>query len=94
MDIKSEYCCPECEKTIFNRRISICEFCGSELPEGLLIDDPTIYTKEQLDLLRARLKNDRQNKPLSNNRNVKQRVDIEENRTEMIESIMNDIDYI
>ena len=33
---KSKYSCPKCQRTIFNRRLSNCEFCGMLLPAELL----------------------------------------------------------
>ena len=34
-----KYQCPNCHKTIFNRRIKCCEFCGEVLPTELLLTD-------------------------------------------------------
>ncbi len=56
MEIKSKYCCPSCDKTIFNRRIAVCEFCGASLPQSLLKDDVSIKSASELDALRAELK--------------------------------------
>ncbi len=43
MASKHKFICPDCGRTIFNRRISTCEFCGRELPPELLYDE-----KEQI----------------------------------------------
>jgi hypothetical protein len=29
--------CPNCQRDILNRKRSVCEWCGSELPEDLLL---------------------------------------------------------
>lgn len=31
--------CPECDRSIHNRRKPLCEFCGAELPAELLLSD-------------------------------------------------------
>ena len=46
MEILSKYRCPACDKTIFNRRIPNCEFCGASLPSELL------YSQDDLDDLK------------------------------------------
>lgn len=50
-----KYKCPECKRTIFNRRLNTCEFCSAELPAELL------YSKEDIDSL------DQQQSKLSEN---------------------------
>ena len=35
--LKGKFICPECSRTIFNRRNKRCEFCGAVLPESLLL---------------------------------------------------------
>ena len=29
--------CPSCRRPLYNRRRATCEFCGAEVPEGLLL---------------------------------------------------------
>jgi len=41
-----KYVCPSCEKIIFNRRLSNCEFCSAEIPEKLQL---SLSEKERLD---------------------------------------------
>lgn len=57
-----KYICPECDKTIFNRRLSHSEFCNAELPEELLystadierIEKESLVSEKFQVLLRAR----------------------------------------
>ena len=52
--------CPSCKKTIFNRRIPTCEFCGVTLPEQLIFSEQekraldTEYRDQQAELSRER----------------------------------------
>ncbi|MCE9685670.1 MULTISPECIES: hypothetical protein [Shewanella] len=34
-----KYECPECSRTIFNRRLDNCEFCSAAIPENLKFSD-------------------------------------------------------
>lgn len=31
-----QFKCPECNRTIYNRRVKTCEFCGNSLPSAFL----------------------------------------------------------
>ena len=54
--------CPSCRKTIFNRRIPNCEFCGFKLPEELILSEQDKeslnkeYRNQQAKLSRERSK--------------------------------------
>jgi len=41
-----KYICPSCERTIYNRRLTNCEFCSTVLPRELLFSESDI---ERLD---------------------------------------------
>lgn len=59
-----KYKFPNCDKTIFNRRLSHCEFCSFELPQELLLSDAEKiklnkeYKEAQLNTSRRRLSKD------------------------------------
>ena len=48
MEIKSKFCCPHCDRTIFNRLVGVCEFCHETLPEHLLKRPSKIKNKQDL----------------------------------------------
>lgn len=39
---KRQFVCPQCDHTVFNRRLSECEKCGASLPEAVR------YSEDQL----------------------------------------------
>lgn len=45
--VEPKYKCPDCSRTIFNRRNSKCEFCGCELPSELLFSSDDIARLEK-----------------------------------------------
>ena len=59
-----KYKCPNCDKTIFNRRLSHCEFCSFELPRELLLSNAekikldNEYKAARLNTSRQRLSKD------------------------------------
>ena len=59
-----KYTCPNCAKTIFNRRLLHCEFCHFALPQKLLLSHAEKqkldkqYTANQLGISRQRLSKD------------------------------------
>ena len=59
-----KYKCPNCDKTIFNRRLSHCEFCNFELPQELLLSNTekikldNEYKAVQLNTSKQRLSKD------------------------------------
>ncbi|PWS56575.1 hypothetical protein DK924_07545 [Pseudoalteromonas sp. meg-B1] len=59
-----KYKCPNCDKAIFNRRLSHCEFCDFELPQELLLSNAekikldNEYKAAQLNTSRQRLSKD------------------------------------
>jgi ribosomal protein L37E len=45
--LKPRFSCPECGRTIFNRRIGTCEFCSAVLPQELKYSAAQLATIEQ-----------------------------------------------
>jgi len=40
--IKTKYTCPQCKNLLYSRRRKTCQFCGSKLPQELLLTEAQI----------------------------------------------------
>jgi len=51
-----QFVCQHCDRIVFNRRLSKCEFCGGELPDSVVLSAAQI---EAIDKEKKKLHNDR-----------------------------------
>ena len=53
---KPQFVCKNCNRIVFNRRLSKCEFCGTELPDSVVLSTAQI---EAIDKEKKKLQDDR-----------------------------------